>query len=101
MKPERTNRELLDLESADLLHPIDKQRRFVLRMEARPMPCPNCGHGLRRWEALGLDVDAYDLNAHHPDEGTCPNCKRGLRFTLPWPTGDWHWTLIPERRPGR
>lgn len=90
-----TNSELLEFTGPpSLLGAIEKQRRYVLRIEAEPKPCPNCAHPMARWDALGLSVDEYDLSDSHPDLGRCPSCQREVRFTLPF-VGGWHWSLVP------
>lgn len=91
-----TNSELLAYTGpASLLTSIERQSQFILRMENTPLPCPNCGQGVRRWEALGLALDAYDLTTSHPDTGECPGCGRGLIFIVPM-IGGWHWSLVPD-----
>lgn len=93
-----TNQELMAYRaSLSLLTSIEKQRRHILLIEAAPNECPNCGHAVRRWEALGItDVNDYDTTKSHPDAGECPNCQRGISHCVPF-TGGWHWSLIPVR----
>lgn len=96
--PERpmTNRELLDWSgSEDMLYGLERQRRYVLRIEGEKKACPNCGNPMTAWEGRGFaDVDSYDLTEQHDNAGTCTKCGRAIKFTLPL-MGEWHWRLVP------
>lgn len=92
----KTNRELLaHVGPDDLLFGLERQRRYVLRIESARKACPNCATPMTAWEGRGIaDVDDYDLSEHHGDEGKCVKCERDIRFILPL-IGEWHWALIP------
>jgi hypothetical protein len=91
-----TNREVLSTTNDRLLNSLDRQRRFILREYVQPRPCPNCATPLNYFEAKGIGID--DLDFSNPeqdhDKASCPACKRGLIWTLPF-MGSWHWRLVP------
>jgi len=78
-----------------LLTALDQQRRYVLRVEAVPRKCPNCGTVHAKWDIHGLSIDEYDLGNTPGDEGTCKGCGRGLRYSVPF-VGDPFLALIPD-----
>lgn len=99
-----TNKELLAYNGPEkLLVGIDRQRRFVLRIEGQPKPCPSCGTLMTAWQGRGFaNVEDYDLMKVQNDFGECVGCQRAIRFALPM-IGDWHWQCVipaPETRHG-
>jgi hypothetical protein len=89
-----TNRDLLKMPK-DLLGQLDKQRLFLLRVEAMPMPCPACHAPARAFDAAGIDLDAYDFG-HSQYSYCCPSCGAELDQVVPLFPGVghiWHWQL--------
>jgi len=83
---------------------IEKQRLYILRILSSLRDCPNCAHRLNYFDAMfrGGDVDAMDLTKTQATDhvGTCPSCKRGLLYTLPF-IGDWYFRLVPAETDDR
>ena len=92
----KSNSELLAYQgNEDLLFGIEKQRRYILRLEAVKKACPNCGTPMSAWEGRGIaDVNDYDLTKLQSDNGKCIGCGRDIRFSLPL-QGEWGWRLVP------
>lgn len=95
-----TNTELLNMSDpeAKLLTGIERQRRFVMRIQARQMPCPNCGTGQSVFEAAGIKLDDYDFGVSE-HKYTCINvtCRRELEHCVPLIAihHAWLWMLVP------
>jgi hypothetical protein len=90
-----TNRELLRYTGSDqLLTELDRQRRYLLRAESAPMPCPRCDHPSRTWVAAGVDVDDYSMDAGHTYH--CPGCGVELRYQLGMFGGARWWDAAPR-----
>ena len=89
-----TNRELLASTEA-VLSGLDRQRRFVLVTERRPMPCPACKTPINAFDAAGIDIDAYDFGVTtHPYR--CPACGAELDQVVPFISlagNSWHWQI--------
>lgn len=85
-----------DAEAA-LLTGLERQRRFVLRMDSSRLPCPNCGAQQNVFEAAGIHINDYDF-ANPPKTFHCMGCKRELRHDVPlFHSGPalWLWGLVP------
>lgn len=91
-----TNMQLLsEHQPKALLTAIERQRQFVLRINAAQCACPSCGHPSNIFEAQNVEINDYDFGAtQHPAE--CPSCKRPLKQQVPI-TGGWHWAIDHER----
>lgn len=89
-----TNREILKL-PREHLGEVDRQRQFLLRAEATPVPCPACKRPLNAFEAAGIDLDDYDFG-HTKHEYRCPGCAAELEQVTPFFASGgtlWHWHL--------
>jgi hypothetical protein len=89
-----TNRELLNL-PALALDSIDQQRRYLLRLEGVPMPCPACRQPVNVFDAARINVDAYDFGVTRYDF-RCPGCSAELEQIIPLVAFGrclWHWEL--------
>lgn len=88
-----TNRELLNTPEQCLTE-VDRQRRYLLRVDGTPMPCPACKKPLDLFTAAGIDLDVYDFG-----ETTyayrCPACAAELEQVVPFIASGslWHWQL--------
>ena len=91
------NSELLTYEG-DNIGGLEKQRRYILRMLAMPMPCPNCATRSTWFQATGVEIDAWDPKDAEKEVGECPSCKRWLIYTVPM-MGIPYWRLIPVAPP--
>lgn len=90
-----TNRELLQApESA--LSGLDRQRRYLLRVESTPSPCPACRTPVNVFAAAGIDLDAYDFGATLLAY-RCPSCRAELDQVVPFfpAPHPWLWVLKP------
>lgn len=77
-----------------MLGAIQKQVRFLMERGMVRKACPSCGEPHNLPEARRVSVDEYDFGSGTQDRhGPCRGCGRMLVYTLPWPTGDWHWRL--------
>jgi len=91
-----TNREVLHTPE-DLLGELDRQRRFLLRVEGTPAPCPACQTPVNAFDAAGIDLEAYDFG-HTTYAYRCPACAAALEQVVPFLAGGgalWHWVLKP------
>jgi hypothetical protein len=90
------NSEILNAPKS-LLGAVEQQRKFILQMQGQKMPCPNCGHCLNVFEALGVELDDYDTGSTTDGKTACTSCKRALRYAVPvFVVGPpWHWALVP------
>jgi hypothetical protein len=89
-----TNRDLLKLPK-ELLSELDKQRRYLLRVDGTPMPCPACKNSFNAFDAAGIDQDSYDFGATELSY-RCPHCSAELEQVVPLFPGlghVWHWHL--------
>ena len=82
--------------SGRLLTSIEQQKQFILLQAAKNNPCPNCATPVNQFAASGLSVNDFPVETSKEPEYRCPQCQRQLLFTLPWPSGSWHWRLVPE-----
>ena len=80
-------------------HPLDKQRRHILRtMALAPTQCPACL--LMVCPYVTAQPQPYDTDASHRDEThECPNCHRGLVFHLGIIAGQQWYTLANPVEP--
>jgi hypothetical protein len=89
-----TNREILKT-PRQLLGEVDRQRRFLLRLESTPVPCPACKRPANTFEAAGIDLDDYDIgNARYAYR--CPGRGAALEQVVPFLAAGralWHWLL--------
>jgi hypothetical protein len=96
-----TNTELLEWSGPEeLIHGVDRQRRFLLRLHIQRMPCPNCGHEQNFFEAQGIEnIDDFDYTkSERNDHFECINCRRELRHNVPFISmggPGWYWGLVP------
>jgi hypothetical protein len=92
-----TNSELLKTQNESILSSLDKQRQNILRLLIQKRPCPNCATQVNWFDAVGVKLDDLDLinDATRDSTGKCPECKRGLTYTVPMLPGSWRWTLVP------
>ena len=88
-----TNRELLNL-PPPLLSERDKQRLFLLRVQATARPCPACHKAVNAFDAAGIDIDDYDFSPT-PRLFRCPHCQAMLEQVVPaFSIGPlWQWRL--------
>jgi hypothetical protein len=93
-----TNTELLNMSDAEakLLTAIERQRRFIMRIQAMRQPCPNCGHPQDVFEAAGIPMDDYDFGVTN-HSFRCVSCKRQMEHCVPFIShgSPWYWTLVP------
>jgi hypothetical protein len=92
------NSELLEAESS-LLTGLEQQKQFILKLNAMPRPCPNCGMAQNAFEASRIKVDDWDFNKTD-EQYHCinPSCHRELRFDIPFVSLElWHWGLVPVK----
>ena len=89
-----TNHELLRTPD-HLLGELGRQRRFLLRTEGTPLPCPACKEPVSYFQAAGIDPDAYDFGATRHD-CRCPTCGAELEQVVPFIASggaSWYWQL--------
>jgi hypothetical protein len=72
----------------------ETQRAFLKEQASRLSPCadPKCGHKSSLYDACveeKLDIDDWSTK----NTFKCPACQIPMKYTLPWPTGAWHWRL--------
>jgi hypothetical protein len=91
-----TNTQILNSNSGAFLTANQKQVRFVMSMELKQMPCPNCGEPHNLPQAAGLEIDDFNFDTSANDRvGRCRKCRRTLIFVLMM-IGGWHWRLDPN-----
>lgn len=92
------NSELLDRDPK-LLGVLDRQRRYILRMHSFQAHCPNpgCRQPVNVFEAMGIDIDDYDVSDYNPGQKyKCPHCHYALAKIVPliMPNdGGYYWEL--------
>jgi hypothetical protein len=84
-----TNEEILKA-PAELLGPIDKQKKYVLGMALVRCPCPVCGRAANVFEAAGIEVNAYTFGREKLSF-KCPACAVELRKVVPLMGPPWFW----------
>jgi hypothetical protein len=101
MKNQRmTLQQLLEEKFPQLCPTAEKQRSFIWKQNSVASVCPNCAKAVNVIEAGNLDLNAPPPDNTSDEDYFCPNCKRQLRFVVPFfPVGSaWYmWQLIPER----
>jgi len=91
------NSELRDYEPAKLLTSIERQKKLILQEYSVQQGCPNCGHKLNIFEALGIDIDDYNTGDVYEGRTECTACHRELKMVVPFISmgTHWHWSLVP------
>ena len=66
--------------------------------ESVKMPCPNCGHEQNVYDALGITIDDYNTNRIIDSPMHCVNCKRELKYAVPFIAigNSWHWCISSD-----
>jgi hypothetical protein len=97
-----TNRELLNT-PRERLGAAERQRRFLLEVEATRLPCPACATLVDALTAAGVDVDEYDFGRAALTY-RCPGCGAELERAAPaFPGGRhlWQWAIKQGRPPAK
>jgi len=96
-----TNRQLLEAPE-EALSAVDRQRRYVLRVELSAMPCPACAAPAGALAAAGVEVNDYPFGAEERSF-RCPACGAMLEQVVPFiaPGPPWHWALDRQWLAGR
>lgn len=78
-----------------LLHGLDRQRKFLLRVALTPQPCPVCGAACNLIEALGVTLDDYTFDGGDRSyRCASASCGVALEQVVPLMVtgpGHWHW----------
>jgi predicted RNA-binding Zn-ribbon protein involved in translation (DUF1610 family) len=100
-EPQRmTLRQLIEEDFPRACPAAERQRSFIWKQNMVRVPCPNCAAPLNVIEAGNLELDEPPPDTTSDMAYACPNCRRQLRFVVPFfPTGRaWYlWQLVPEK----